>query len=327
MSYYINYPKWLSPFVFPFTTIIRWYSLMYLFAFATAFFLLRHILKYDQSRLKLSIKDEKDVELVLYVAVFLIIGARLGSCLIYSGTYYYKHPLEIFFPFKNGKFVGLGGMSYHGGIFGALLGGLIFSKVHKVKLVDVIDTLIVCIPFGYTWGRIGNFLNRELYGRVTTSSLGMMFPPENTELFDSSLPWVRDVMAKVGIESNAPFVNLPRYPSQLYEAFFEGIVIGCIMWFVIRPHLKKMMPLMPFGVYLTLHGLVRFFIEYLREPDSNLGFIIKGGAGSDTPYLFTSILNISMGQILCLIMVLYGVLIMFLSKMMYNKSRGKECRK
>lgn len=312
MSLFIKYPTWMSPFVFPNTTIFRWYSLMYLVAFVTAWLLLLQIFKKDESRLTVGIKDKKDrvnlaTDLVVYVAIGLVLGARLGSVLIYSGSFYYKHPWLIFWPFQNGKFVGLPGMSYHGGVVGAIIAGLIYSKVKKVSFWDIADTLVCVIPFGYTWGRLGNFFNAELYGRVTASPLGMLFPDSSTEWVDSSLPWIKDVMDKVGIESASRYVNLPRFPSQLYEAFFEGIVVGAIMWFVVRPRLKKIRPGSALGLYLCLYGFARFFIEYLREPDRNLGYIIALGPGGDRIEVFTSILNISMGQILCFIMIVAGL--------------------
>lgn len=323
MNLFINYPKWISPYVFPFTTIIRWYSLMYVFAFVTAWLLLKYILKNEQTSLVLNQKEGEDVELILAIAVSLIIGARLGSCLIYSGTYYYKHPLQIFWPFNNGKFVGLPGMSYHGGVIGAIVGALIYSKQKKICFSNIMDTLLCCVPFAYTWGRLGNFLNAELYGRVTLSPIGMVFPENSTELFPITLPGIKEIMDKTGVIPNGSYVNLPRHPSQLYEMFFEGLFLGAIMWFVIRPRLKALKPYKASSVYFILYGIVRFFIEYFREPDSNLGFIIKGGGASDTPYLFKSILNISMGQILCFIMIVLGSLLMVYSEKKYSsKTKG-----
>lgn len=324
MSLFIKYPGWMSPYVFPHTTFLRWYSLMYLVAFVTAWLLLLQIFKKDESRLTVGINDKKDrinlaTDLVVYVAIGLVLGARLGSVLIYSGSFYYKHPWLIFWPFQNGKFVGLPGMSYHGGVVGAIVAGLIYAKVKKVSFWDIADTLVCVIPFGYTWGRLGNFFNAELYGRVTASPFGMLFPDNSTEWVDSSLPWIKNVMDKVGIESASRFVNLPRFPSQLYEAFFEGIVVGAIMWFIVRPRLKKIIPGSALGLYLCLYGFVRFFIEYLREPDRNLGYIIALGPGSDTIEVFTSILNISMGQILCFIMIVAGLVLIFWAKK-HNRS-------
>lgn len=324
MSLFINYPKWMSPFIFPNTTMFRWYSFMYLVAFFTAWLLLLYIFKKDESRISVNSNNKKEyistaTDLVVYIAIGIVLGARLGSVLIYSGSFYYKHPWLIFWPFQNGQFVGLPGMSYHGGVVGAIIAGLIYAKQKKVSFWDIVDTLVCVIPFGYTWGRLGNFFNAELYGRVTASPFGMLFPSSSTEPVDSTLPWIKDVMDKVGIESVSRYVNLPRFPSQLYEAFFEGIVVGLIMWFLVRPHLKKIVPGSALGLYLCLYGTARFFIEYLREPDSNLGYIIALGPGKDRIEVFTSILNISMGQILCFIMIVAGVSLILIRRKTVNK--------
>lgn len=322
ISHYITYPKWFTPFVFPFTTLFRWYSLMYIFAFVTAWLLIRYVLKHDNSRLTLDVSKGEDIDLVLCIAVCLVLGARLGSALLYSGSYYWKHPHLIFWPFQNGRFVGLPGMSYHGGVVGAIIGGVIFAHRKKKPLLDIMDTVICCIPFAYTWGRLGNFFNAELYGRVTASKIGMMFPDYSTVHFSTSLAWVKDIMEKCSIETTASYVNLPRHPSQLYEAFFEGIVVGLILWVLVRPRMKQIARGVLSGLYFVLYGTVRFFIEYFREPDANLGFIIKGGRGADNISLFTSILNISLGQILCFLMIVGGIVMIIVCK---QKAKRENC--
>ena len=235
MSLFINYPSWISPYVIK-GLPIRWYAVMYVFAFATAYILFMGLLKEKENR---DIKKESAEDLFIYCVIGLLIGARLGSCLFYDDALYYlSHPWLIFWPFRNGEFVGLPGMSYHGGVIGAIVAGLIYTKVKKISFLRFADLITSAIPFAYTWGRLGNFINGELYGRVTTSRMGMVFP--TAERFSTTHQWVRSVADTVGIVySPGDYVNLPRWPSQLFEAFFEGIVLGIIIWFVVRKIKKK----------------------------------------------------------------------------------------
>ena len=237
----------------------------------------------------------------------------------------------MFWPFRDGHFVGLPGMSYHGGVVGCFIGGLIYCHRHKRSILEVTDMIVAGIPLGYTFGRLGNFINGELYGRVTTSSIGMVFP--DAESFSTSYEWVRAVADKIGLSySYGDYLNLPRYPTQLFEAFFEGIVIFLILFFIFRP-LKIRKSLKHgtiFSVYLMLYGLFRFFIEYFREPDSNIGYVIKMGEGSDNIALFTSFLNISKGQVFCALMVLAGIILLLyvnLRRSVYESGRKTESSK
>jgi phosphatidylglycerol:prolipoprotein diacylglycerol transferase len=160
------------------------------------------------------------------------------------------------------------------------------------------------IPLGYTFGRLGNFLNGELFGRVTTSPLGMVFP--NAERFKLSEEWVQQTVAKLGmhIPDGALLVNLPRHPSQLYEAFFEGIVLWAILWLF-----RKHKPFNGFisAIYSIGYGTFRFVIEYFREPDADIGYRISAGGIPSPTYLNESLLNISTGQILCVLMIFAGI--------------------
>ena len=167
------------------------------------------------------------------------------------------------------------------------------------------------IPIGYTFGRLGNFINGELFGRVTTSPIGMIFPL--AEPFSSYEPWVRDVADKVGIEYQmGQLINLPRHPSQLYEALFEGIILFLILWFIVRPwKIRKNLPHgTVFSFYLMGYGIFRFFIEYCRQPDASIGYVISLGRGSRNIALFESFLNISEGQVFCLLMVAAGAILL-----------------
>ena len=300
---YINYPSWIHPEIFPnikFLGLLRWYSLMYVFAFGFAYL----ILKKESKEGALDTPDYKATEddVFSFIAtgiVFLLIGARIFSTLVYDTSgLYWKKPWLIFWPFTNGHFTGLAGMSYHGGFIGGFLGMIVWCLTHKKPLWKWIDAMVVAIPLGYTFGRLGNFFNGELYGRITTMPWGIVFPA--AERFSSGLQWVQDFAQKIGMDiSSKNLVNLPRHPSQLYEAFFEGLVIFLILWFS-RKHKKfdGQMGMM----YTFFYGLFRFVIEYFREPDADLGYRI--GADTSAPiYTNTSLLNFSTGQILCFLMI------------------------
>ena len=322
MSLFINYPSWISPYVIK-GLPIRWYAVMYVFAFATAYILFMGLLKEKENR---DIKKESAEDLFIYCVIGLLIGARLGSCLFYDDALYYlSHPWLIFWPFRNGEFVGLPGMSYHGGVIGAIVAGLIYTKVKKISFLRFADLITSAIPFAYTWGRLGNFINGELYGRVTTSRMGMVFP--TAERFSTTHQWVRSVADTVGIVySPGDYVNLPRWPSQLFEAFFEGIVLGIIIWFFVRKIKKKrnMADGTILASYLMGYGLIRFILEYFRQPDSDIGYVI---GHSSNIYLFESVLNISKGQVFCLLMVIGGLALLLCVNLIAKRNRKYDKRK
>ena len=322
MSLFINYPSWISPYVIK-GLPIRWYAVMYVFAFATAYILFMGLLKEKENR---DIKKESAEDLFIYCVIGLLIGARLGSCLFYDDALYYlSHPWLVFWPFRNGEFVGLPGMSYHGGVIGAIVAGLIYTKVKKISFLRFADLITSAIPFAYTWGRLGNFINGELYGRVTTSRMGMVFP--TAERFSTTHQWVRSVADTVGIVySPGDYVNLPRWPSQLFGAFFEGTVLGIIIWFVVRKIKKKrnMADGTILASYLMGYGLIRFILEYFRQPDSDIGYVI---GHSSNIYLFESVLNISKGQVFCLLMVIGGLALLLCVNLIAKRNRKYDKRK
>ncbi len=325
---YINYPSWIHPEIFPGIPIlglIRWYGLMYILAFSTAFLILKKILK--EGALNSISKDgtiqktsEDDVfSFIATGIVFLLIGARVFSTLVYdtSGDYW-KKPWLIFWPFQNGKFTGLAGMSYHGGFIGGLFGMIFWCIRHKRPFFKWADAMCTAIPLGYTFGRLGNFMNGELYGRITTAPWGIVFPTvPRSERFSASIDWVSEFMQKIGMEAQESLVNLPRHPSQLYEALFEGIVLFTILWIV---HKKKPFDGFLGGLYTVGYGVFRFFIEYFREPDADIGF-----RNSDHPiYLFTSFTDISTGQILCALMIFGGFCVIFGNWLFSKRKKQKS---
>ena len=298
MPLLIHFPSWLKPEVIP-GLPVRWYGLMYLFAFTTAFFLYRRQVK----ERNFPMSEDNLTSMFFWGILGLLLGARLFSTLIYENSnYYILHPWRIFWPFQNGRFKGLQGMSYHGGVFGGLLAVIIFAKVRKFSFREIADMFTASIPLGYTFGRLGNFINAELYGRATASPIGMIFP-RATEL-PASESWVVEIAKKTGIEITGAYVNLPRHPSQLYEMIFEGVVLWAIIWFF-----RSRKPFKGFlvGLYFLGYGLFRFFIEYFREPDSGMGYPIEfvksafNTAYKHPPFSFST------GQILCFLMILFGV--------------------
>ena len=291
----INYPSWLSPEIIP-GLPIRWYGLMYIFAFGTAFFMYRRQVKERNFPM-----SEDDLSGLFFWGILsLLVGARLFSTLIYeTSNIYWEQPWLIFWPFRNGQFTGLQGMSYHGGAFFGLLSVVIYAKVKRFSFREIGDMFAAAIPLGFTFGRIGNFINAELYGRVTASPIGMIFP--NAARLPADEVWVQEIAEKTGIEITGAFVNLPRHPSQLYEALFEGIVLWAIIWFF-----RNRKPFKGFlvGLYFLGYGLFRFIIEYFREPDADLG------------YRFA---NFTTGQILCFFMILFGIVWLLIASRLPNR--------
>lgn len=312
MHLFIEYPTWIVPTIIP-GLPIRWYSLMYIFAFATTYILVRNQVK--KKEFDSSVDDT--INLFIFAIAGLILGARLFSTLLYDGSWYYwTHPWMIFWPFRNGRFVGLPGMSYHGGLVGTIVAVIIYCRIHHRRFFEVADVLVAGIPLGYTFGRLGNFINGELWGRASSVPWAMVFP--DAPSYSTNHQWVRDFAERIGIEfSQGALINLPRHPSQLYEALFEGVVLWLFLWFIMRP--RKQYHGFLLAWYIIGYGFARFFIEYVREPDSNLGFVIAWGKNSSETALFTSFLNISMGQILCMAMIVFGFFVLFYSRQIHQK--------
>jgi phosphatidylglycerol:prolipoprotein diacylglycerol transferase len=261
-------PQNISPVIFQIGWFkLQYYGLMYIVAFACTYFLVLYRCKREE-RFEFSKNQIND--LTTYAILGLIAGARLGYVLFYNLSYYLRHPLEIFLPFSfsNGiTFTGISGMSYHGGLIGILIAVLLYIRKAKLNYWDVMDLYVPVVPLGYTFGRLGNFINGELFGRVTASAIGMYFPM-------------------------APATEL-RHPSQLYEAFFEGIFLFIVLWHIRKIKVPKGAML---AFYVIGYGTVRFFIEFFREPDDHLGFVF---------------LSFSMGQILCALMIMAGIALYF----------------
>lgn len=239
---------------------IRWYGLMYVLGFSAAYGLVTHQAKKFGWQQMLQHIDNLNLTLILGV----IVGGRLGYVLLYNPSHYLAHPLEIPATWS-------GGMSFHGGCLGALLAGLWYCRRQGLNYWKAADLFIVTVPIGLFFGRLGNFINGELYGRITAAPWAMVFP------------------------DGGP---LPRHPSQLYEAGLEGVVLFLILWGVRAKPWQQNNANWPHGtmlaLFLLLYGCCRFLVEFFREPDEQLGFIA---------------LHLSMGQLLCLLMVGAGILL------------------
>jgi phosphatidylglycerol:prolipoprotein diacylglycerol transferase len=270
-------PSHISPTLFSIGSFqLRYYSLMYLVAFAVAYSLFVYRIKHKEIKLTTEILQDY----MVWAMLGLIIGARVGYALFYNFSYYTSHPLEIIMPFdfSNGfRFVGLSGMSYHGGFIGVALATIYFCRKHNINWWQFGDWLCAAAPLGYMFGRFGNFLNGELWGRVTTVPWGMYFPQDST-------------------------MSL-RHPSQLYEAMLEGLFLFAVLWLI-----RKRNPFDGFmiGLYIFGYGLVRFIIEFFREPDAHLGFVL----GFNT-----------MGQVLCILMMLAGIAVIMWRKQVSTRRK------
>ncbi len=222
---------------------IHWYGLMYLVAFALFVLLARQRLKQPQFRHdSQSIWRPLDVDDVLFLGVLgAIVGGRLGYVLFYKPDYYLAHPIEAFAIWQ-------GGMSFHGGFLGVVLAMVWFARTRGRRWLEVTDFIAPCVPTGLAAGRLGNFINGELWGRVA----------------DPSLPWGM-VFQNAGA--------LPRHPSQLYQFALEGVLLFVLLWLFA----KRARPLGAVSAaFLVGYGSFRFIAEYFREPDSYLGLLTLG---------------------------------------------------
>jgi phosphatidylglycerol:prolipoprotein diacylglycerol transferase len=210
---------------------LRWYGLMYMLSFILGYFVLK---RYARER-KLGISTDDLYDLMFYLILGVMIGGRLGYVLFYDLANYGRDPLSIFAIWE-------GGMSFHGGFVGVTLAAFWVSRKKGWNFWDIADLVSVGVPIGLGLGRIGNFINGELYGRPTNAAWGMVFPEGG---------------------------SVARHPSQLYEAFLEGLVLFLILRWLYRKNLRSGSV---FWALLGFYGLFRFLVEFVREPDAHLGF-------------------------------------------------------
>ncbi len=203
-------------------------------------------------------------DLISLIILGIIIGGRLGYVLLYNPNYYFSNPEEIFMFWK-------GGMSFHGGLIGIIIATIIFAKKNNQNPFKFLDLISISAPIGIFFGRIANFINSELYGRATDVNWSVIF-------------------IKVD--------NISRHPSQLYEAFFEGIVLFILMNYFLKKNFITSPGLIS-SIFLIFYSLFRFFIEFLRQPDEHIGLVV---------------LNLSMGQIISIGFFLAGLFLFFKTK-------------
>ena len=237
---------------------IRWYSLAYIIGIILGW-------AYCKKRL---IKNQHILDLfddfITYLIIGIILGGRIGYVLFYNLKYYLENPFEILMVWN-------GGMSFHGGLIGVIVASQLFSSKHKVNKFIFLDLVALSAPIGIFFGRIANFINSELIGRAT------------------DLPWsVQFVLID----------NVKRHPSQLYEAFFEGIILFLLLRHLFKEnHLQNPGKISAF--FLIFYSLFRFLAEFFRSPDPQIGYII---------------LNITMGQLISVIFLIIGAFLLFVKK-------------
>ena len=235
---------------------IRWYSLAYIFGIIIGWSLCKKIF------IKNSDISEKFDDYITYLIIGIILGGRLGYVIFYNFNYYSHNILAIFKIWQ-------GGMSFHGGLLGIILSSIIFAKKNNQDPFEYMDLVSLVAPIGIFFGRLANFINSELYGKTTEVLWSVTF-------------------TKVD--------NLPRHPSQLYEAVLEGAILFLIlMYFRTKNYLIK--PGLISGLFLIFYSIFRFFVEFFRVPDEQLGYLI---------------LNLSMGQIISLIFVTLGTILFYI---------------
>jgi phosphatidylglycerol---prolipoprotein diacylglyceryl transferase len=240
---------------------VRWYGMMYILGFIASYFLIQRQKRSQQ----LGLQGELVQDLMVYLIVGMVLGARIGFLLFYQYSewgYYVTNPIEIIAVWH-------GGMSFHGGFLGAIATGCWFCRKKGLPVPAVADCVIVTVPVGLGLGRIGNFINGELYGRATDVPWAMIFPHGG---------------------------DIPRHPSQLYQAALEGMVLFLILWLLRKKDFKDGMMVV---FFLLFYGIFRFFAEFFREPDPQLGLLLGQ--------------TFSMGQILSFcMMAAAGVLALFI---------------
>lgn len=272
----IPYPN-INPVIFSIGPIhVRWYGVMYVLGFIAAYFLIQ---KQERSK-QVGLVGQTAQDLIFYLAIGVIVGGRLGYILFYEFLnlgYYVRHPLEIIATWH-------GGMSFHGGFIGCVIAGWLFARRRGIPFAVIADSAIVTAPIGLGLGRIGNFINNELLGLPSHVPWAMVFP--------DAPAWAGGTVA--------------RHPSQLYEAFAEGLLLFIIMWQLRKRQFKDGMMV---AFFLLFYAVLRFIVECFKEPDPPpLGYVFH--------YL-------TMGQVLCIAMVPAAfVLIFFLNR----KKSGQVAR-
>lgn len=252
--------------------VVRWYGLAYVLGFVCAAAVIYFVAK----RWKLGMSEDNLLTLMVCAIVGVVLGARIGYVLFYGDGYYLSHPLEIL-AFNQG------GMSFHGGLVGLLIGGAVAALMTRIPFLTLADLGSIAAPIGLFFGRCANFVNGELWGAPTDGPLGVVFG------------------GAAGM--------MPRHPSQLYEAVLEGLVIFCVLFALSRKRPPR--PQGTFlGAFLVLYGIFRFLIEFVREPDVQLGYLWGGW--------------LTMGQVLSAPLIVAGIALLIYAARTRHPQAGPQ---
>jgi phosphatidylglycerol:prolipoprotein diacylglycerol transferase len=281
----IPFPK-IDPVAFNIGIPVRWYGLAYMAGLLLGWLYLKRLVADERlwGGRKAPLTAVHIDDLLLWMTLGVVVGGRLGQVLFYEPIYFFSDPSRIFRVWE-------GGMSFHGGLLGSILAMLIFSVRYNVSLLSALDLAAAATPFGLFLGRIANFINGELWGSATSVPWGMMFPAPEAG-------------------------RIVRHPSQLYEAFFEGLVLFLVLRYLTHTRLALMRPGLIGGAFMLGYGLARIFCEFFREPDGTL----CDPLGITNP---TSICHsISLGQLYSLPMLIVGIIAIMLARPRTSQPAG-----
>lgn len=260
---------------------VHWYGVMYLLGFIAAWFLGRSRVR--AGRLP-GIGEQAYSDLLFYSMLGVIFGARIGYVLIYDLKAYIAEPLLILKIWQ-------GGMSFHGGLVGVLAASLWWARKHRMHFFDIVDFVAPLVPPGLGFGRLGNFINGELWGKYTEAGWGVIFPHAEDKLAGLSSAQL-DAMHATGMLD-----QFARHPSQLYQFTLEGVVLFCALWWFSR---KPRPRYAVAGLFALLYGCFRFLVEFVRLPDAQIGYLAFDW--------------LTMGQVLSLPLILLGAVLLWLSR-------------
>ena len=288
-----DYPE-IDPIIFSFSVgnlelALRWYALSYILGILVAWKLMQILSKYSSlwPNSLAPIRPSAVEDLMTYLILGIILGGRIGYVVFYQPEYYLYNPEDILKVWN-------GGMSFHGGFLGVVFGALLYGKKKKSDLLSLGDLIAIASPPGLFFGRLANFINGELWGKPTTSSWGIVFPARDAKLCPSS--WVGECT---------------RHPSQLYEAFSEGLLLWVMMLICVFCFKSFKRRGETMFIFLTGYGLSRAIIEIFREPDAQ--FISTANPNGYLIFISETI-GLSMGQILCLPMIIIGIMSLLFSR-------------
>ncbi|MET0581567.1 MAG: prolipoprotein diacylglyceryl transferase [Pseudoxanthomonas sp.] len=262
---------------------IHWYGLMYLLAFASAWWLGRQRIR--AGRLP-GVDLNALSDLAFYGMLGVVLGGRIGYILFYSFGAFLDNPLMIFKVWE-------GGMSFHGGLLGVMAAALWWTRKQKLHFFDTMDFVAPLVPAGLGFGRIGNFIGAELWGKYTQAGWGVIFPSSDPNVLQLGLN-AAQLQAQYAAGALDKFA---RHPSQLYQAFLEGLVMFCVLWWFSR---KPRPRYAVSGMFALLYGVFRFLVEFVRVPDEGIGYLAFGW--------------LTMGQLLSLPLVALGLFLFWLSR-------------